>query len=32
MFDQATFDFLRALSAGKDKAWFESNRSSISRS
>jgi uncharacterized protein (TIGR02453 family) len=26
MFDRATFDFLSALSAGKDKAWFESNR------
>jgi uncharacterized protein (TIGR02453 family) len=26
MFDQATFDFLRALSAGRDKAWFDSNR------
>nr|WP_294543315.1 DUF2461 family protein [uncultured Rhodopila sp.] len=26
MFDHATFDFLGALSAGQDKAWFESNR------
>jgi uncharacterized protein (TIGR02453 family) len=26
MFDQATFDFLGALSGGKDKAWFDSNR------
>jgi uncharacterized protein (TIGR02453 family) len=27
MFDQATFDFLGDLSAGKDKAWFDANRS-----
>ncbi len=26
MFDQSTFGFLAALSAGKDKTWFDANR------
>lgn len=26
VFDQSTFDFLDALSSGKDKAWFDANR------